>query len=206
MSEENKKRPVLKIAILIVAGILLAAIITGLLLGGYTPFYRTFLQAAKQPHFADHIEGIEGIKYVARVNENFYRGAYPSGHLDQLQKLGIKTIVNFRYSKEHDYREEAESAGFNYHYMPINPREPPSKDEIKQFLEIVSGSQNQPVYVHCTLGIDRTGLMSGIYRIEFDGWDNQKAVDEMEYFGHNEFWHDLEERLKKYKRSFDYLK
>ncbi len=199
MSEEQvDKRSRVKIAIVVVVLLVATLAVVAVILGGYTPFYREFLQAPKRAHFADHIKGIVGIDYVAKVNEGLYRGSYPKDHLDQLKKLGIKSIINFRYLDRHDYREEAEAAGFKYHRIALHPEEPPTRAEIEKFFKIIDDASLRPVYIHCTMGIDRTGVMSGIYRIERDGWVNAEAVAEMEYFGHNELWVDLEEFLKRY--------
>lgn len=195
---QERGRSPLKIAALAAGALALAGAIFAAVMGGYTPFYRAALQADPLPGFGEHVGGVEGIDYVARINENYYRGAYPRDRLEQLTGLGIRSVVNLRYLKRHHYKEEAEAAGLKYFAVPIHPAEPPTREEIDYFLDIVNDPANQPVYVHCTLGIDRTGLMSGIYRIEHDGWTNEKAVAEMEYFGHNELWIDLEDLLKTY--------
>ncbi|MFO8058910.1 MAG: tyrosine-protein phosphatase [bacterium] len=195
--EPGERRFKKKIVIGLAVGVLAAAGVS-VVLDGYTPFYRAFLQAPSEPGFAEHVEGISGIDYIARINPGLYRGAYPLDNLKVLQKLGINTIINFRYMEAHDYGDQARAAGFKYHWMPIYPGEPPDRESIEKFLRIVNNPENRPVYIHCNKGIDRTGLMAGIYRIEHDGWKNARAVREMEYFGHNELWHDLEEKLKSY--------
>ena len=202
-NNKDGNRSPLKIAAITLGALALAGAIFAAVMGGYTPFYRTVLQPDPLPGFGKHIEGIEGIEYVARINENYYRGAFPQGHLDQLTALGIRSVINLRYLKRHHYKEEAEAAGLKYFAVPIHPADPPPREQIDYFLDIVNDPANQPVYVHCTLGIDRTGLMSGIYRIEHDGWTNEKAVAEMEYFGHNELWIDLEDLLKIYPKGVD---
>jgi protein tyrosine phosphatase (PTP) superfamily phosphohydrolase (DUF442 family) len=199
--EPGPPRSKLKLIIYVFSGLLASAAVAAVIMGGYTPFYRTFLQTPAKEHYAKRVPGITGIDYVARINDGLYRGAYPRESLGQLKKLGIRTIVNFRYLKIHDYREEAEAEGFSYHWIPLHPGEPPTGEQIKKFLDIVSDPANRPVYMHCTLGIDRTGVMAGIYRIEHDGWDNHEAVLEMEHFGHNELWIDIEEFLKRYPAS-----
>jgi protein tyrosine phosphatase (PTP) superfamily phosphohydrolase (DUF442 family) len=196
--ESSPPRSRLKFIVYVFSGSAAAAIVAAVIMGGYTPIYRTFLQTPAKEHYAKRVTGITGIDYVAKINDGLYRGAYPRGSLGQLKKLGVRAIVNFRYMKIHDYREEAEAEGFAYHWIPLHPGEPPTAQQIKKFLDIVSDPANRPVYIHCTLGIDRTGVMAGIYRIEHDGWDNGEAVLEMEYFGHNELWIDLEEFLKRY--------
>jgi protein tyrosine/serine phosphatase len=43
--------------------------------------------------------------------------------------------------------------------------------------------ENYPLLVHCRNGVDRTGYMLGIYRLEVDGWSAARATREM-----NRFW------------------
>ncbi len=31
----------------------------------------------------------------------------------------------------------------------------------------------QPIYIHCVLGRDRTGLLAGLYRLYFEGYSKQ---------------------------------
>ena len=47
--------------------------------------------------------------------------------------------------------------------------------EIEEILEIISNPENQPVFIHCKRGCDRTGTVSAAYRIKFDGWTAEEA-------------------------------
>ena len=40
--------------------------------------------------------------------------------------------------------------------------------------------RNGPTLLHCTLGADRTGLVTALYRIIYQGWSKQAALEEME--------------------------
>ena len=60
----------------------------------------------------------------------------------------------------------------------LSASRPPSQAEVARFLEIVSDPANQPVLVHCRNGVDRTGYMLGLYRIEADGWSPERAARE----------------------------
>ena len=66
------------------------------------------------------------------------------------------------------------------------------------FLEIVTDPEKRPVFVHCMHGADRTGTMVAVYRIVVEGWDKEKAIDEMRNgpFGFHEIWTGLPEFLK----------
>ncbi|HUT54258.1 MAG TPA: dual specificity protein phosphatase family protein [bacterium] len=198
MSQEMKRRPWKKTAAYI-AGSALAALALGwAALRAYLPAYLAFFQPAPQAKFAQYVPGIAGIEYVARINDGLYRGSDPEQYLDELKKLGIRTIINLRYQDRHDYRGQAQAAGFQYFMIPVRPDQVPTRDQITEFLQIVNDPARQPVYFHCTMGIDRTGLMAGIYRIEHDGWQNQDAVAEMNYFGHCPIWQDLGHLLERY--------
>jgi protein tyrosine/serine phosphatase len=44
--------------------------------------------------------------------------------------------------------------------------------------------KNYPVLVHCFAGIHRTGAYTAIYRMEFEGWSNAKAIAEVKACGY----------------------
>lgn len=137
--------------------------------------------------FADEIE-LPGIRRAAKVNENFYRGAVPTGEaFAALRKLGIKTIVDLHgFSEDEDYSQGLRSSGFNYFFLPLTDK-PPSSETVNRFLSIVNDSDSHPVYVHCKRGKTRTGVMLALYRMRCQGWRNKTAFDEMLYFGFTVF-------------------
>jgi protein tyrosine/serine phosphatase len=65
---------------------------------------------------------------------------------------------------------------------------------VRQFCEILRDPANHPVLVHCFAGIHRTGAYCAIYRMEFEGWTNEQAIEEMKANG----YHNLEEDLDLY--------
>ena len=54
------------------------------------------------------------------------------------------------------------------------------------FFTTVLDPSKRPVFFHCAQGMDRTGTFCALYRIEIDGWTNERAHAEMREFG----WHD----------------
>ena len=58
----------------------------------------------------------------------------------------------------------------------------PTAEQIATFLALVNDGQNQPVYVHCTGGRHRTGVMTAIYRMSGEGWTAERAFQEMKQY------------------------
>jgi protein-tyrosine phosphatase len=52
-------------------------------------------------------------------------------------------------------------------------------------------ARGKKVFVHCRRGADRTGVMVALYRITFDHWSADQAVEEMKEFHYASFilWH-----------------
>jgi len=74
---------------------------------------------------------------------------------------------------------QARALGLAFVNIPLDVFNPPSQKAVQTFMNAVADSGNQPVYVHCLHGQDRTGTMVAIYRIEHDGWTPNRAYQEM---------------------------
>lgn len=127
-----------------------------------------------------------GIRRFAEIRPGLARGGEPGEDgLRFLHDHGYRTIVSFLPSP-------AESAfvvqsGMHYVHIPMRSgpfsAEPPTEDQVRQFLSVVADSSRYPVFIHCHAGKDRTGAMSAIYRMEVCGWTVDEAVEEMKAFG-----------------------
>ncbi len=143
-----------------------------------------------------------------QINEQLYRGAQPKrGGIRRLAQLGVKTIVNLRPDDERSQQEEQEAraAGLRYfnvsvekvtlvdtlksltdlrHFnSPFNMLGRPTDDQLGRVLSIINAPENQPVFVHCKRGADRTGTIIAIYRIEHHGWTSERAKAEANRYG-----------------------
>ncbi len=132
-----------------------------------------------------------GLPNLHRVSDDLYRGAQPTAEgIEQLEKLGVKTIVNLQ-SSESD-RKILGDTGLAYEHIPMTAWRP-SDQSVIRFLQIVGDEKNLPVFVHCRRGADRTGMVVAIYRIAVQGWSKDEAITEMTQggFAFNSGWQNL---------------
>jgi protein tyrosine/serine phosphatase len=54
---------------------------------------------------------------------------------------------------------------------------------VVEALRIIRNSE-RPILIHCWRGSDRTGLVSAMYRIVFQGWSKDDAIDELMHGGY----------------------
>ena len=118
------------------------------------------------------------------INEKFYRGAQPKpGDYKDLAALGVKTIIDLQQEGESDEQQLAESAGMRFYRIGLSDSSWPSAEKAAQFIKLVNDPANQPVFIHCHGGRHRAGIMTAIYRITHDGWDADRAYQEMKQYG-----------------------
>lgn len=135
------------------------------------------------------------------VNAQLYRGAQPKkGGIKRLAQLGVKTIVSFREgaTQAHSEETEARAAGLGYFNIPLREWSRPTDAQVERVLAVLNNAENQPVFVHCRLGADRTGLVVAIYRITHDGWTSERARAEAKQYG----MHPWELAMKHYIRDY----
>ncbi len=102
-------------------------------------------------------------------------------------------MVNLR--EFHSDRELLARTGLQYVEIPCNSLHP-ERDDVLKFLKIVEDPKNQPVFVHCQRGADRTGLMVAAYRILDQGWTNDEALAEIPNFHFNSIHTGIHSLLK----------
>ena len=137
----------------------------------------------------DAISGFEK-KFVEVVAGKIYRGIQPGDDEDYafLASRGIRTQINLRKYigwQERDMHEESELHGFFYRHtgMPTMWMAP-KESEVAETLAYINDPSLQPVYVHCRLGKDRTGMIIALYRVLYQQWDACTAWKEWASFGY----------------------
>jgi len=144
------------------------------------------------PAFAEKIY-VPGISDFGRVNYFIYRGSQPKDDgVEQLKQFGIDTIVDLRgefHGLMEKERLRAESMGMHFINLPGSGWATPKDEEIAQFFSLLRERPRRKIFVHCWLGGDRSGMFIAAYRIAFDGWSPQQAIQEMRSFHYLHFWH-----------------
>ena len=142
----------------------------------------------------------EGILNFGMVNERLYRGAQPDDStLDNLRRLGVKSIINLRTSNDCWDPEPtaAQSKGLMYTNVPLRGLGRPTANQIRKILDLID-SLPAPVYVHCQHGCDRTGTVVACYRIQHDQWSGEAALREADVYGMSK----LERGMRNFVREF----
>jgi protein tyrosine/serine phosphatase len=155
--------------------------------------------ATATSHQREAEANLPGVPNFHKVSEDLYRGAQPTQEgFRELEKLGIKTVVNLRSS--HSDKDLLKGTNFSYEHIPMTAWHPEQEDAVR-FLKIVTDANRTPVFVHCRHGADRTGTMCAIYHIAVQGWSKDQAIEEMTKgdFG----FHGIFENLVNYIRGLD---
>ena len=126
------------------------------------------------------------IKRFCRVNASYYRGADPNRQdYESLAAIGIRTIIDLKQDGIAAEAAIVQRLGMRFESIPMSSTSAPSEQVVAQFLTIVTDPANEPVFVHCEGGTDRTGVLTAIYRMTHDGWTAKRAVQEMRRYGYN---------------------
>lgn len=123
------------------------------------------------------------------------------GFTDAVKRYHLRTIVNvqdevpdpdiglsFWSRRSIKESELCRRLGVQYvHLKPILiarhlvPKQRPPV--IEDLLEILDDEENYPLLIHCHAGLHRTGLLTAIYRMEYQGWSIGRALREMKAEG-----------------------
>ncbi len=126
------------------------------------------------------------VRSFGKVNDHLYRGGEPMlVGLEELGAMGIKVDIDLRQSREDTLEEKqaAEKLGMKYINIPFAPFSAPTNAQIELVLSLLTQNQTDTIFVHCWRGKDRTGTAIACYRIQHDGWDNQRALAEAKRYG-----------------------
>lgn len=134
-----------------------------------------------------------GNAHALRTDGRIARGASPTGRAKVLLENGVTDVLMVRNAVGREgetERDELRRLGYRddqIHEVPMVWRDLESFEagcrNAVAALRIMAEVDRDPrrkLYMHCTMGEDRTGLIAGLYRIVFQGWRAEAAYrDEM---------------------------
>lgn len=136
-----------------------------------------------------------------QVTAQLYRGAQPRRDgIKQLAALGIKTVINLRAADDDARTEEraAVALGLRYFNVPMSDFGRPTDAQVERVMQIIDAPENQPVFVHCKRGADRTGTIFAVYRITHDGWTSGQAKAEANRYGMRPWQFEMKDYITDY--------
>lgn len=146
---------------------------------------------------SEHLYGLAGLGNVGRVVPSIYRGEQPgpTGYAT-LRQLGVKTVIDLRTTASE--KAQVEKAGMRAIAMPIEMSRKGLRQKVDRVVALMADPANQPVYVHCRHGQDRTGIVVAAYRMSQQGWSLPDAEAEMQAFGFNDVWVNFKSFIRHY--------
>ncbi|MDR0447659.1 MAG: tyrosine-protein phosphatase [Treponema sp.] len=150
-----------------------------------TPFFIAVLfvfslYAQRNIQWASPVESSH-VKNFYKIDEGVYRSAQPNTKaFAELEKMGISEILNLRYYFSD--RNPARNSSLILHQVKMHAGN--SKwEELVKALRIIKNRKG-PIVIHCWHGSDRTGIVCALYRLVFQDWTKEEAIDELENGGY----------------------
>lgn len=140
------------------------------------------------------------------AKNSLYRGPRPNDLMD-LQQAGIRRIISLEsgiYDLFHDgnflLRQFPCEFSMNEYNMKSSDFTPPKDWVVKKFLFLVT-ERPAPTFVHCLSGVDRTGFLCAVYRMQVQGYPYEWALAEWKKLGRHPWYFFWEPALKKWAKK-----
>ena len=135
---------------------------------------------ARQNSWAQPVTGTS-LSNFYQVAPQIYRSEQPdSKSFKELEAFGIKSVLSLRDHHKDD--EEGAKETSLILYQVETSASSISVDNVIAALRIIRDSP-KPILIHCRHGADRTGCICAMYRVVFQNWSKEDAIDEMENGG-----------------------
>ena len=139
-----------------------------------------------------------GLTNFFQLDAKVYRSAQPDAKgFKELQSRGIRNVLSFR-----DHHADTNAArGTTVRLFRVQMEAGEIKTpQVVESLRIIRNADG-PILIHCWHGADRTGLISAMYRIVFQNWSKEDAIDELMNGGYG--YHPIYRNIPEYIRQAD---
>ncbi|RZG43827.1 dual specificity protein phosphatase family protein [Acinetobacter wuhouensis] len=131
------------------------------------------------------------------ISDTVFRSEQPNAEIiPELKKHDIDVVINLR-SRDKD-KTVLSQQNFQLVHVPIHTWALDRNDLLSVMKTIQTAkSKNQKVLIHCYHGSDRTGASVAMYRIIFENWSTQDALNEMKHggYGFHPIWINIEKQF-----------
>jgi tyrosine-protein phosphatase SIW14 len=130
-----------------------------------------------------------------KLNDSVYRSEQPGkDEFSCLVENGFRSALNLR--SYHTDSKKTKGLSIKPYRVKMVARKFSDKEIVESLRILKNGAK--PIIVHCKHGSDRTGVVMGMYRIIFENWSKEEALDELQNGGYG--FH------TKYSNIIDYIK
>ncbi|WOE30467.1 MULTISPECIES: dual specificity protein phosphatase family protein [unclassified Acinetobacter] len=129
-----------------------------------------------------------------QISPFLFRSEQPAQNLiPLLQYYQINTVINLRSSDKKD-QQAFKNTSVELVHIPIHTWAI-SKQDLLQIMQVIQTAKQQQknVLIHCYHGSDRTGASIAMYRIIFEHWSIEDALNEMQNggYGFHPIWFNI---------------
>ena len=134
----------------------------------------------RSPKWAQPVENI-ALENMYQIDTDIYRAEQPDAKgFAELEKFGIKEVLNLR--SWHNDNDEAQGTNLILHRVKMSAHNI-NNDGVINALRIIKNRKG-PIVLHCRHGSDRTGVITAMYRIVYQGWSREEAIEELKNGGY----------------------
>jgi len=130
-----------------------------------------------------------------RVSDDVYRSEQPNHDaFVELSGMGVKSVLNLRTTEKDD--EIIGGINIKPYLVSMDAGDFTDKDVIDALNAIANAPK--PILIHCRHGSDRTGVVVAMYRIIFQNWTKEEALDELMNggYGFHTYYKNIPEYIK----------
>jgi len=148
-----------------------------------------------------------GKRFRAVIPGKVYRSGQltAAGFADAVRGLHLRTVINVQddypdpdlnrsYLDRRGVRESDLCRELGVRYVFIAPDLVPRHElarrrpeAIDRLLAVLDDPNNLPALIHCRAGLHRTGVLSAVVRMEYQGWSPAEAYRELKGYGFGDF-------------------
>ncbi|MFU9046736.1 dual specificity protein phosphatase family protein [Acinetobacter tibetensis] len=129
-----------------------------------------------------------------QISTDVFRSEQPNTEMAAALKAhDIDVVINLR--SRHQDPQNLNAQNFKLVHIPIHTWAIDREDLLAAMRQIqLAKAQQQKVLIHCYHGSDRTGASIAMYRIIFEKWSIDDALQEMKYggYGFHPIWQNIE--------------